>query len=148
MSVAGITLRPAAPEDVEFACRVSRETMRGHALATFGTWNEDDVRQRCSSNIAAGFTQIIELKGVQIGIYVVERPPDHVQLLQIFILPDYQRRGIGSSLIERLLAEARASNLPLRLRVLRVNPAFELYQRMGFKVVQETPERYFMEHPL
>ena len=122
--------------------------MRGHALATFGTWNEEEARQRCSRNIEAGFTQIMELEGVQIGIYVVERAPDHVQLLQIFILPDYQRRGIGSRLIERLLAEARAARLPLRLRVLRVNPAFELYQRMGFRVVQETPERYFMEHSL
>ena len=141
-------LRVATADDVEFACRVSRETMRGHALATFGSWNEDEVRQRCAGNIAAGFTQIIERESVQIGIYVVERAPDHVQLLQIFILPDYQRLGIGSHLIERLLAEARATRLPLRLRVLRVNPAFELYRRMGFKVVQETPERYFMEHPL
>ena len=147
MPVAGITLRPATPEDVEFAYRVSRETMRGHALATFGTWNQEEVRQRCSKNIADGFTRIIELDDVQIGIYVVERAPDHVQLLQIFILADYQRRGIGSHLIENLLAEARAASLPLRLRVLRVNPAFDLYRRLGFNVVQETPERYFMEHP-
>jgi len=143
-----LRLRPATAADAGFAYRVSRETMRGHALATFGTWNQEEVRQRCSKNIADGFTRIIELDDVQIGIYVVERAPDHVQLLQIFILPEYQRRGIGSHLIERLLAEARATNLPLRLRVLRVNPAFELYRRMGFKVVQETPERYFMEHPL
>ena len=148
MTSSEVSLRLATPEDVEFACHVSRETMRGHALATFGAWNEEEARQRCSRNISAGFTQIIELEGVQIGIYVVERAADHVQLLQIFILPDYQRRGIGSGLIKRLLAEARAANLPLRLRVLRVNPAFELYRRMGFKVVQETPERYFMEHPL
>lgn len=147
MTGPAVTLRPATPEDVEFACRVSRDTMRVHALATFGTWNEEEVRQRCSKNIAAGFTRIIELDGAQIGIYVVERAPDHVQLLQIFILADYQRRGIGSHLIENLLAEARAASLPLRLRVLRVNPAFDLYRRLGFNVVQETPERYFMEHP-
>ena len=59
---------------------------------------------------------------------------------------EYQRRGIGSKLVERLLAEARSARLPLRLRVLRVNPAFRLYQRMGFRVVEATPERYFMEH--
>jgi len=59
---------------------------------------------------------------------------------------DYQRRGIGSHLIERLLAEARSARLPLRLRVLRLDPACALYQRMGFKIVEETPERYFIEH--
>jgi ribosomal protein S18 acetylase RimI-like enzyme len=146
MNESAVTLRPATPEDVQFACQVSRETMRGHAIATFGTWSEEEARQRCSRNSAAGFTRIIELGEVPIGIYVVDRAPDHVQLLQIFILPNYQRRGIGSRLIEGLLAEARAAHVPLRLRVLRVNPAFELYQRMGFRVVEETAERYCMEH--
>jgi ribosomal protein S18 acetylase RimI-like enzyme len=121
--------------------------MREYVLATWGAWNDEEVRQRSSENIAGGFTQIIELESTAIGIQVVAREPDSIRLLQIFILPEYQRRGIGSELIERLLAEARSARLPLRLRVLRVNPAFALYRRMGFKVVEATPERYFMEHP-
>ena len=120
--------------------------MREHVLATWGAWNDDEVRHNIAESIAAGYTQIIELGDASIGIHVVERAPDHIQLWRIFILPEYQRRGIGSQLIERLLAEARSARLPLRLRVLRVNPAFKLYERMGFKVVQTTPERYFMEH--
>jgi len=147
MTAPQVTLRPAAADDCEFAYRTTRDTMREYVLATWGTWNEAEVRKRSSENIAAGSTQIIELEGAAIGIHVVEREPDAVRLLQIFILPEYQRRGIGSTLIERLLAEARSARLPLRLRVLRVNPAFALYQRMGFKVVEATPERYFMEHP-
>ena len=143
-----VSLRPAIADDAEFAYRTTRDTMREYALATWGAWNEEEVRQRSSENIAAGLTQIIELGHTAIGIHVVEREPDAIRLLQIFILPEYQRRGIGSHLIERLLAEARSARLPLRLRVLRVNPAFALYQRMGFNVVEATPERYFMEHPL
>jgi GNAT superfamily N-acetyltransferase len=120
--------------------------MHEYVLATWGRWNDEEVRQRSSENVADGSTQIIELERAAIGIQVVARGPDCIQLLQIFILPEYQRRGIGSKLIERLLAEARSAQLPLRLRVLRVNPACALYQRMGFKVVETTPERYFMEH--
>lgn len=120
--------------------------MRKHVLATFGAWNEDEARRNIAESIAAGYTQIIELGDAPVGIHAVERAPDHIQLWRIFILPEYQRRGIGSELIERLLIEARGAALPLRLRVLRVNPAFKLYERMGFKVVQTTPERYFMEH--
>ncbi len=103
--------------------------MREHVLATWGAWNDDEVRHNIAESITAGYTQIIELGDAPIGIHVVERAPDHIQLWRIFILPEYQRRGIGSQLIERLLAEARSARLPLRLRVLRVNPAFKLYER-------------------
>ena len=146
MTAPEVSLRLATADDSEFAYRVSRDAMGEYAIATFGTWNEQEIRQRCSRNIVAGFTQIIELVDAEIGIYVVQRAPDHIQLRQIFILPDYQRRVIGSHLIKGLLGEARSARLPLRLRVLRVNPAFNLYKRMGFRVVEDTPERYFMEH--
>jgi len=140
-----ISLRPATEADSDFAYRAHRDAMGEYAIATFGKWDEDAVRKRASDNIANGSTRIIELDGVPIGIRVVEREPDFIQLAQLFILPGYQRRGIGSMLLEQLLADAKSARLPLRLRVLRVNPAFALYQRMGFQVVQETPERYFME---
>jgi len=146
MTTPEVSLRPATADDSEFAYRATRDTMREYVLATWGAWNDEEVRRRSSENIADGCTQIIELEHTAIGIHVVEREPDSIRLLQIFILPGYQRRGIGSQLIERLLAEARSARLPLRLRVLRVNPAFALYQRMGFKVVDATPERYFMEY--
>ena len=146
MTAPEVSLRPATADDSEFACRTTRESMHEYVLATWGRWNEEEVRQRSSENIAEGLTQVIELENTAIGIQVVERAPDSIHLLQIFILPEYQRRGIGSMLIERLLAEARSARLPLRLSVLRVNPAFALYQRMGFKVVDATPERYFMEY--
>jgi GNAT superfamily N-acetyltransferase len=148
MTSTEVSLRPATADDAEFAYRTTWDTMRDYVLATWGTWNEDEVRCNIAESIAAGHTQVIELADSRIGIHAVERAPDHIQLWRIFILPEYQRRGIGSDLIERLLAEARGAGLPVRLRVLRVNPAFALYKRMGFKVTEATPERYFMEHPL
>ena len=143
-----LRLRPATVEDREFAYTTTRDTMREYVLATWGKWNEEEVRRRSSENIASGTTCIIELDGMPIGIRVVEKEPDCIRLAQIFILPAHQRHGLGSKLIEQLLADARSAGLPLRLRVLRVNPAFNLYLRMGFKVVEETAERYFMEHSL
>ena len=146
MAVPEVSLRPATAADAEFACDTTRETMREYTLATWGEWKEDDARRRVAENIAAGETRIIELDGVPIGIQTVTREPECIQLLQLFIRPQHQNRGIGSKLIRQLLDQARTEGLPLRLRVLRVNPAFALYRRLGFKVVQEAPERFFMEH--
>ena len=146
MAVPEVSLRPATAADAEFACDTTRETMREYTLATWGEWKEDDVRRRVTENIAAGQTRIIELDGAPIGIQTVTRELDCIRLVQLFIRPKHQNCGIGSTLIRQLLDQARAEGLPLRLRVLRVNPAFALYQRLGFKVVNEAPERFFMEH--
>jgi ribosomal protein S18 acetylase RimI-like enzyme len=85
------------------------------------------------------------LDGVPIGIQFIERSGTHIQLEQLYIVKAFQRRGFGTELLKRLLVEAKESNLPIRLRVLAVNPAKRLYERLGFVVVKSTPERYFME---
>jgi ribosomal protein S18 acetylase RimI-like enzyme len=141
-----ITLKPATGQDLAFACRVAEAAMREYAVATFGKWDEAEVRQRSEENIRSGNLRIIERDGTPMGIQLVEREKDHIALQQIFLLPECQGTGVGSELVRRLMEESRASGLPLRLRVLRVNPAQRLYLRLGFRVVRMTDERYFMEY--
>ena len=93
----------------------------------------------------AGRSEVIELDGVPIGVQLVDRPGTHIQLEQLYIEKAFQRRGFGTHLLNQLFLEARTSNLPIRLRVLAVNPAKALYARLGFVVVERTPERHFME---
>ena len=142
-----LTLRRARAEDWEFAFRVLKETMRDYAVATWGTWFEEESRQDTIEQVTAGRTEIIELGGLPVGIQLVERAETHIQLVQLYIAKEFQRRGFGTQLLNRLFVEARESNLPIRLRVLAVNPAKTLYERLGFVVVESTPERYFMEWP-
>jgi GNAT superfamily N-acetyltransferase len=140
-----LTLRRARPEDVEFAFRVLEETMREYAVATWGTWWEEQSRRETVEQVSAGRTEIIELDGQPMGVHLVDRPGTHFQLVQLYIAKEFQRRGFGTELLQRLFVEAKAANLPIRLRVLAVNPARALYERLGFVVVERTPERYFME---
>jgi GNAT superfamily N-acetyltransferase len=60
---------------------------------------------------------------------------------QLFILPAHQGQGVGRHLVENLIAEAAHAGLPIRLRVLRVNPARLFYEKLGFVVTESTPER-------
>jgi ribosomal protein S18 acetylase RimI-like enzyme len=68
-----------------------------------------------------------------------------VFLSKIYILPQYQGRGIGTRLINGVLEEAHGRGLPVTLRVIRVNPARGLYERLGFVQVGETESHYLME---
>jgi GNAT superfamily N-acetyltransferase len=140
-----LTLRRANAEDAEFAFRVLKETIRDYAVATWGTWWEEESRRETIEQVSVGRTEIIEFNGLPIGVQLVDRPGTHIQLVQLYIAKVFQRRGFGTQLLQRLFVEAKAANLPIRLRVLAVNPAKCLYERLGFVVVERTPERYFME---
>ena len=65
---------------------------------------------------------------------------------KFYILPHFQRRGIGSYSIKQLINEAKIRQITLRLGVLAVNPAINLYKREGFAVQTQTKERIYMEY--
>lgn len=119
--------------------------MREYVVATWGAWPEAEVRARTSADAAAGRSQLIQLGPAAVGVVCIDRLPTHFDLDQLFILPEHQRRGIGRHVLRAILAEASAAFLPVRLRVLRVNPARRLYERHGFAITSESPERFYME---
>jgi ribosomal protein S18 acetylase RimI-like enzyme len=72
--------------------------------------------------------------GQPIGRLIVDRCSDVIRLVDIALLPDHRKAGIGSELLRRLLDEATAAGKPVVLHVARSNPAATLYQRLGFFV--------------
>jgi ribosomal protein S18 acetylase RimI-like enzyme len=140
-----LVLRRATEDDAELAYRVTERAMRDYVIETFGSWQEPEVRRNTLAAASAGRSQVIELSSVPVGILTVERLPTHIQLHQLFILPEYQRQGIGTHLLRGVLSEAATAGVPVRLRVLRCNPAKSLYERHGFAVTSESPERFYME---
>ena len=63
--------------------------------------------------------------------------PSCIDLEMIIINPQFQRMGIGTDFIGSLLRRPRKGRRPVRLRVMKVNPARALYQRVGFIEVGE-----------
>ena len=140
-----ITFRVATTADAEFIYRVVEVTMRSYVEQIWGSFSEEYNRKNIVETIAAKNYSIIEYHGEDIGAISIERHPDFIQLTQIFILPSHQNRGIGTTLVRELARESRQSGKPVRLRVLRTNPARRLYEREGFQVSSVTPERLYME---
>jgi ribosomal protein S18 acetylase RimI-like enzyme len=145
MDLTDIRLREATPEDGDFIYQLVEKTMRGYVEKLWGSFSEDYNRKHVAEAISSHSYSVVALGGADIGALAVERYDTHIQLTQLYILPSHQNRGIGTYLVRQLIEEAKHSDKPLRLRVLSVNPARRLYQREGFRVTSETPERYFME---
>jgi GNAT superfamily N-acetyltransferase len=140
-----ISLRTATAADGEFAYEVLERTMKGYAVATWGRWLEAEARAETRSDAGAGRSQIIEVNSASAGLLRVDRFPSHFQVEQLFLLAEYQKQGVGSQVLRAVLSEAHGRGVPVRLRVLRINPAKRFYDRHGFRVVSETSERFFME---
>ena len=66
---------------------------------------------------------------------------DDIPELAIAVLPDYIGRGVGTLLLQQIIAAARPHYPALALNVRADNPAFRLYQRLGFVVVKEIVNR-------
>ena len=141
-----LQLRPTHPDDWPFVLHLLQTTMRGYVEAVWGRWDEAVNSEAAMKMCSTGQGSIIRRDGSDIGLIVVERAATHYQLEQLFLLPAHQRQGLGTQLVTALVAEAQARNLPVRLRVLTSNPARALYERLGFAVIESTPQRHTMEH--
>ena len=85
----------------------------------------------------AGDFRIIELDGTAIGRLYVGRLPGEIRVVDIALLPAYRGQGIGTRLIEDLMAEATAVGSAVTLYVEAFNPAHRLYGRLGFRTIGE-----------
>ena len=63
----------------------------------------------------------------------------------MFVDGPFQRMGIGTEVMGRLIGEATAFNLAVRLNVVRINPARRLYERLGFRITHEDDRKFYMK---
>jgi ribosomal protein S18 acetylase RimI-like enzyme len=139
------TLRPANVDDAPLFYSVIDRTMREFIIATWGAWNEARVQSESAETSRSPNAQVIQIGDLSVGVFVVARDPTYIQLEQIYLLPEYQRMGIGTTLLNNLIVEASQSKIPIRLRVMTINPAKKLYERVGFVVSESTPDFFLME---
>ncbi|VEP12211.1 Acetyltransferase [Hyella patelloides LEGE 07179] len=139
------TLRQATIDDAPLFYSVIARTMRDLIIATWGVWDELLVQRESYEDSSSPNAQVIQIGDVSVGVFTVERFPTYIQLEQIYLLPKYQRLGIGTRLLNSLISEASQSQIPVRLRVLAVNSAKMFYEKFGFAVTKATSDFLYME---
>lgn len=140
-----ITTRVATNNDKEFLWELKKAAMAEYVDAVYG-W--DDVIQR--SFFEKGFQpdviRVIEEDGQMIGMYELQDREDDLYLARMEVAPEWQGRGIGSGLLQEMISYANNCNKPLRLQVFKINPAQNLYRRMGFVDTGETETHIQMQY--
>ena len=82
-------------------------------------------------------SSIILLDGVPAGRMIVNESEREFSLVDIALLPEYRKAGVGTRLLKELLDRAVVARKPIRLHVLKSNPALRLYERLGFSLANE-----------
>ena len=93
----------------------------------------------------AEFNVILNKKRKSIGRFYLHQRKDEFRIVDISLLPQHRRKGIGSTIIKNVMEQGRLAGLPVRLHVARFNPALSWYTRMGFENIEETEMRFLME---
>jgi ribosomal protein S18 acetylase RimI-like enzyme len=142
-----VTTRAATHADYHFFYTLHKLALGTYVEATWG-WDEAFQRKLFRDEWEPTANQVVLLGGEPIGCLRVEEHDDCVFVDYIAIMPEHQRHGIGASLLCQVQASAATRGLPVRLNVLKVNPARALYERLGFTVVGEDDVRWYMESPI
>ena len=126
-----LCFRPASDADLPEMYRIHCLAL-GPYITMIRGW--DEVKERASffDRFTGVACELIVADGRLAGVRRVEYYDDHICLEYLVLSPEHQRRGIGGRIVGDLLREARERGQPVKLRVLKVNPAKVLYERLGF----------------
>jgi GNAT superfamily N-acetyltransferase len=142
MTANQIALRPARAEDINFCEelyfagmeRIIRELkldMAAQAASFHKQWELSQVR-------------IIVFDGTDIGWLQTAKREDSLFITQLFVDGPFQRRGIGTEVVHRVIREAAHARLAVTLDVVKINPALTLYERLGFRVTGGEERKFYM----
>ena len=143
--MSSLTQRPATNADLDMMYSILRESLHAYVEQVYGPWDDIAQRARFDAVTQVEHHTMLELDGRPIGFTCITRPPGEIYLNRIMILPEFQNRGLGSQVLRKVIEQGDRDGLPIRLRVMKVNPARRLYERNGFVLTDESNTHYMME---
>jgi ribosomal protein S18 acetylase RimI-like enzyme len=149
-----IRLRPELPEDATFLFRLYASTRADEMKLV--PWNDAQKDEFLRMQFRAQSThyhsfypdasyEVILRAEEPVGRLYIHRSDDAIRLIDIALLPEHRRAGIGGQLLNEILSQATAQRKRVQIHVERENPAMRLYTRLGFQKIEDKGVYYFME---
>ena len=149
-----IQLRPALSGDEEFLFSVYTSTCMDELEVV--DWDAAQKEGFLRMQFDAQFRYYVEhyrgaeylvilLEDQPVGRLYIHRRSDEIRIIDLTLLPEFQKQGIGSFLMTQILDEATKNNLPVTMHVERFDPALRFYERLGFRLAEDKGFYYFMK---
>lgn len=136
-----LSYRKANAADMDWAYQLFKKGLQTYIDRTWG-WNELFQHHSFMENIPPTHFTIVSAAGQDVGGYFLKPFESHLYLDMLLIKPEHQNCGYGTQIIRHLQQRANQQQLPIKLSVLKVNPALRFYHRLEFVVESEDEFRY------
>jgi ribosomal protein S18 acetylase RimI-like enzyme len=151
-----LSLRPIQDEDLVVLNEIYGST-REEELKQVTHWSDQDkqgfIQQQFMAQheyyqknyIGAGFYLIFKNETPIGRLYIHENYQENgVRIIDIALLPNWQKKGIGKSILEDIVAKGNSLKRNVSIHVEAFNPARHLYERLGFEKISETNGVYHL----
>ena len=139
-----VRLRRATAADRDFLFETYKTTLQRYVDWAWG-WDEDFQRNGFWKHFPLEQFRVVTVDEQMAGGIFTEEQESLNFIRLIFLLPGFQSRGIGTTLLMEEVACAAKVSKPLHLKVVKINPAKALYDRLGFTLVEENDATYHMQ---
>ncbi len=140
-----LKLRQAQATDSEFVFAVKKAAFREYVEQIWG-WDDTYQKDLHDRRFTSQDLRIIQFHGTDVGFLATSNTSDTLNVNQLYILLEYQGRGIGAACMKRIIDDANLEQKPVTLQVLKINTrATAFYQRLGFTIVDENSTHFQMK---
>ena len=150
-----LSFRPIGEADLPFLARLYATTRQAE-MDLLPHWTAEQKQAFVQQQFEAQHTYyqehyrtarflLIECEGQPAGRLYIDRWPEEIRLMDIALLPGYCGQGLGTQLLMEVMEEGRQHGLPVRIHVEGFNPARRLYDRLGFRLLEDKGIYHFME---
>jgi GNAT superfamily N-acetyltransferase len=150
-----LMLRPVTKEDDPFLLALYGSTREAELSQVewqegqrevFVRWQFDLQRREYDARFPDARYQIIVIDEEPAGRIWVGEDEEQIRLLDIALLPQFQKRGAGTALLRELMKEAARAGKLLRHMVFVLNDnAHRFYEQLGFVVIEDVGAYKHME---
>ncbi|MDP3913845.1 MAG: GNAT family N-acetyltransferase [Bacteroidota bacterium] len=149
-----ISFRKVSEDDFPFLRKVYRST-REEELSQANMSEEDKSRfiefqfnaqhTHYSQAYKDAEFNLILLDDKPVGRLYIWRTETQIRIMDIALLPDFQGKGVGTRILQSIIQESEKSGKKGTIHVEYFNPALRLYERLGFKKVDDSGIYFYME---
>lgn len=141
----GLKFRKAQATDSDFVFTVKKAAFREYVEQVWG-WDEVYQKELHNRRFTSQDLHIIQFNGTDVGFLSTSSTTDTLNVDQVYILPEYQGKGIGSACLRGIIDDAGLEQKSVTLQVLKINTrATAFYQRLGFAIVDENSTHFQMK---
>lgn len=121
--------------------------MRGYISEIWG-WDEQWQESDFSAHFDPIGITLVHKEHELVGYSHVENRGGQLFIRMLVVHPHHQRVGVGSKLLESVIASGKEQSKGIGLEVFKINAeAKKFYEKFGFNVEGETTSSYVMAHP-